>query len=319
MEKASKLWRLLKVFTLIEGKPGIGAAELAERCETSLRTVYRDVYLLKLAGIPIYYQKGYRIAPGFFLPPVQFDLTEMLSLAMGAELLSRQKGTPFQRGVESAMEKIYAAIPPGIREAVERESVHFTPAWEPTVDYARRLPVLDTLEKGVEEERSVAISYHSLSRDEVTRRKVDPYGFLFRSNAWYLVGYCHLRGEIKIFKVDRILEAELLGDRFQLPEDFSIREYMGDAWQVLRGEPREVEIRFSPQVAPYVKESIWHFSQRCRDCEDGSAVLSFRVSGLTEICSWLMAFGGEAEVLRPPELKEMLLERARGIVEKYSS
>ncbi|MBC7252761.1 MAG: transcriptional regulator [Actinobacteria bacterium] len=318
MERASKLWRLLKVFTLIEGKPGIGAAELAERCETSLCTVYRDVYLLKLAGIPIYYQKGYRISPHFFLPPVQFDLTETLSLAMGAEILSRQRGTPFQRGVERAMEKIYAALPPGIREAVHREAVHFSPAWEPTVDYEKRLPVLELLERGVEENRSVTISYHSLSRDEVTERTVDPYGFLFRSNAWYLVGYCHLRGEIKIFKVDRILEAELLEETFQPPEDFNIREYMGDAWQVLRGEPREVAVRFSPQVAPYVKECIWHFSQRCRDCEDGGAVLTFRVSGLSEICSWIMAFGGEAEVLEPPELRDMVLERARGIVEKYS-
>jgi len=317
MERAGRLWRTLKVFTLVKGKPGIGAAELAERCEVSLRTIYRDINQLKLAGIPIYHDRGYRLSDDFFLPPVHFDLNETLSLAMGAEVLSRQRGTPFQRGVESAMEKIYAVLPPGIRDAARREAVHFSPAWEPTVDYSARLPILETLESGVEDGRSVRITYHALSRDETTVREVDPYGFLFRSNAWYLVGHCHLRGEIKIFKVDRILRAELLDRTFQLPEDFSIQEYMGDAWQVMRGEPREVRVLFSPQAAPFVKEGVWHFTQRCEDRDDGCAVLSFRVSGLAEVCSWVMAFGGEAEVLEPPELKEMVAERARGILERY--
>lgn len=317
MEKASRLWRTLKIFTLIEGKPGITASELAENCEVSLRTVYRDINLLKLAGIPLYHDRGYRVSEGFFLPPVHFDLIETLSLAMGAELLSRQKGTPFQRGVESAMEKILAVLPPAIRDAAAREAAHFNPAWEPTADYGKHLFVLEVLERGVNESRSVELTYYALSRDETTRRRVDPYGFLFRSNGWYLVGFCHLRGEIKIFKVDRILQAELTEDSFEPPEDFSLREYMGDAWQVMRGEPREVEVLFSPQAAPFVKECTWHFSQRCSDREDGSAVLSFRVGGLEEICSWIMAFGGEAEVLEPPELREMVGARARGILERY--
>lgn len=317
MERASRLWRTLKVLTLIEGRPGISAPELAERCEVSLRTIYRDINLLKLAGVPVYHDRGYRVSEGFFLPPVRFDLNEALSLAMGAELLSRQKGTPFQRGVEGAMEKVFAVLPPGLRDAVTRETARFSPAWEPVADYEARQHILEVLERGVEESRTVRMTYHALSRDEVTERDVDPYGFLFRASAWYLVGFCHLRGEVKIFKVDRVMEARLLEETFTPPEDFSIREYMGEAWQVMRGEPCEVRVLFSPHAAPLARECVWHFSQRCEDLPDGGAVLSFRVSGLAEVCSWVMAFGGEAEVLEPPELREMVMERARGIVERY--
>lgn len=318
MEKPSRLWRILKIVTLIKGKPGIDASELSERCEVSPRTVYRDINLLKLAGIPIYFDKGYRISDDFFLPPVHLDLSEVLSLAMGAELLSRQKGTPFQRDAESAMEKIYAVIPPRIREAVTREASRFSPVWEPTVDYGKRVPILDVLERGVEDNRTVRMTYYALSRNRSTDREVDPYGFLFRSNAWYLVGYCHWRKEIKIFKVDRITDAQLLDKTFELPEDFNIQEYMGEAWQVMRGErSRDIEILFSPQAAPYARECLWHFSQRCVNREDGSALLSFRVSGLSEVCSWVMAFGGEAEVINPPELIEMVQERARNILRRY--
>ncbi|MBC7230279.1 MAG: YafY family transcriptional regulator [Actinobacteria bacterium] len=317
MEKVSRLWRVIKMLTLIEGKPGIGAAELAERCEVSLRTIYRDIALMKMAGIPLYTERGYRLSEGFFLPPMQFDLNETLSLAMGAEILARQKGTPFQRGAQSAMEKIFAALPEAIRDAASSEAAHFSPAWEPTVDYADHQPILEVLEEAVEGNRSVEMTYYALSRDEVTHRRVDPYGFLFRSNAWYLVGFCRLRGEVKIFKVDRIREARLLEETFTPPEDFSISDYMGGAWQVMRGEPREVRVLFSPQAAPFVKECLWHPSQRCEDRPDGSAVFSFRVGGLSEICSWVVAFGGEVEVLAPPELRDMVIERARGVLGRY--
>jgi predicted DNA-binding transcriptional regulator YafY len=318
VERVSKIWRTLKVFTLIVGHPGIGARELAERCEVSLRTIYRDVDLLKIAGIPIFYDRGYRITENFFLSPIQFTLQEVVSLIMGAEVLSRQKGSPFEKGVEGALEKIYAVLPPGLGEAARKESSRFAPAHEPTVDYRERLPLLETLERCCGDGHSVRIIYRSFSRGETTSRVVDPYGFIFRSNAWYLVGHCHLRGEIKIFKFDRILEAKRLERTFQMPEEFSLKEYIGDAWQVVRGEPHRVSVKFSPRIAPYVKESIWHPSQRCIDLEDGSCILTFSVGSISEIATWINDFGGEAEVLEPQELRELLLQRASEIVRLYS-
>lgn len=318
MEKLSKLWRILKLFTLIEAKPGIKARELAERCEVSLRTVYRDINLMKLAGIPLYYDGGYRISEDFFLPPLHLDLMETLSLLMGAELLASQKGTPIQRGIESAVQKIYAALPAGLREEARRESARFSPAWTPAVDYHRRLSILEVIEEGIEAGRSVFIDYLAMSTGEKTERVVDPYGFLFRSNAWYLVGYCHLRGEIKIFKVDRIKAAHLTNERFQVPEDFSVKEYMGAAWQVMRGDrDYRVAVYFPPHVAPFVTECIWHFSQTCETLEDGGVILRFKVSSLEEVANWLLGFGGDARVLEPRELMEILVEKASRILQVY--
>lgn len=318
LEKVSKFWRILKLFTLIEGRPGIKAKELAEHCEVSLRTVYRDIQLMRLAGIPLYYDDGYRIAEGFFLPPLHLDLMETLSLLMGAELLARQKGTPFQRGIESAVQKIYATLPAGLREEARRESARFSPAWEPAVDYQRRLSILEVLEEGIEDRRSVRIEYLAMSTGEQTERVVDPYGFLFRSNGWYLVAHCHLRGEIKIFKVDRIQSARLLDEGFEVPEDFNIREYMGEAWKVMRGDRvHEVSVYFPPHVAPFVTECIWHFSQTCERREDGGVILRFRVSGLEEVANWLLGFGGDARVLGPVELVELLVEKASRVLRVY--
>ncbi|MEJ5185462.1 MAG: YafY family protein [Candidatus Geothermincolales bacterium] len=318
LEKFSKLWRIIKLFTLIEGNPGVKAKDLAERCEVSIRTIYRDIQLMKLAGIPLYYDDGYRIAEGFFLPPLQLDLMETLSLLMGAELLARQKGTPFQRGIESAVQKIYASLPAGLREEARRESARFSPAWQPAVDYQRRLSILEVLEEAIEEKRSVRIDYRAMSTGECTERLVDPYGFLFRSNGWYLVAHCHLRGEIKIFKVDRILDAVITGDRFEVPEDFNIREYMGEAWQLMRGERvYQVAIQFPPHVAPFVTECIWHFSQTCEPREDGSVILRFRVSGLEELANWLLGFGGDARVQEPRELEDLLVEKASRVLQVY--
>ncbi len=317
MERVSKLWRILRIFTLIEGSSGISARDLAAKCEVSVRTVYRDVDLLKLAGIPIYSDKGYRVQETFFLPAVQFGLQEILSLIMGAQLLGRQKGSPLERGMDGAMEKIYAVLPPALRETALTESRRFTPAHEPSVDYRDQSPILEILASCCEANHCVRIEYHSLARDEVTTRAVDPYGFLYRSNALYLVGHCHLRDQIKIFKVDRIHNAKGLPESFQLPPEFDLGEYMRDAWGVVRGEPQHVAIRFAPALAHFVKESTWHPSQTCEDLPDGSAILRFKVGGLMEIASWLMGFSGEAEVLEPAELRSMLLEQARAIADLY--
>ncbi len=318
MERVSKLWRILRIFTLIEGSSGVSAKELAAKCEVSVRTIYRDVDLLKLAGIPIYSDKGYRMPDTFFLPAIQFNLQEVISLIMGAQLLARQKGSPLERGMGTALEKIHSVLPTALRETALEESRRFTPAHEPSVDYRDQSPILEALASCCERKHCVRLEYHSLARDEVTTREVDPYGFLYRSNALYLVGYCHLRDQIKIFKVDRIHSAAPLPESFQLPPEFDLGEYMRDAWGVLRGEPHDVSIRFAPSISHFVKESIWHPSQRSEDQPDGSTVLHFRVGGLMELATWVMGFGGDAEVLAPEDLRTMLRDLARAITDLYS-
>ena len=100
--------------------------------------------------------------------------------------------------------------------------------------------------------------------------------------------------------------------RTEVPAEFDLRAYFGDAWGVYRGERSyEVELRFAPEAAGVVMETTWHHTQQSRKNDDGSVTLSFRVDGLKEIVWWVLGWSGNVEVVRPPELRQMVLERLR--------
>jgi predicted DNA-binding transcriptional regulator YafY len=101
-----------------------------------------------------------------------------------------------------------------------------------------------------------------------------------------------------------------------VPEDFDLRAYFGDAWAVFRGDRSyHVEVRFAPEAAPLVIETTWHHTQQARRHKDGSVTLTFRVDGLEEIARWLLGWAGWVEVVRPAELRAMVVEQLRRALE----
>jgi proteasome accessory factor B len=103
-----------------------------------------------------------------------------------------------------------------------------------------------------------------------------------------------------------------------VPEAFDLRAYFGDAWAAYRGERSyEVELRFAAGAAPLVVETTWHHTQQARRHEDGSVTLSFRVDGLEEIVGWVLGWSGYVEVVRPTELRAMVIERLRSALALY--
>ena len=153
-------------------------------------------------------------------------------------------------------------------------------------------------------------------------RVVDPYSLLPYLRSWYLVGYCHLRGEVRMFKVDRIESLARTGERFELPEGFDVATYLGETWGLLRGEagePEEVVVEFAAEASPWVRDEQWHPSQRVEDLGDGRVRLHFRAGITAELRRWVLGFGRQARVVRPAHLAEWVLEEARAVAERGTS
>ena len=149
-------------------------------------------------------------------------------------------------------------------------------------------------------------------------RLVDPYTLLPYLRSWYLVGFCHLRGEVRMFKVDRIERLARVGERYELPDDFDLGAYLGATWGLLRGEagePEEVEVEFSPEAAPWVRDEQWHPSQRVEDLPGGRVRLHFRAGITPELRRWVLGFGRQARVIRPASLAAWVTEEARAVGE----
>jgi predicted DNA-binding transcriptional regulator YafY len=156
-----------------------------------------------------------------------------------------------------------------------------------------------------------------MSRKKRTRRKVAPYKIWLFDGAFYLVGNCGLREDIRIFALDRIKSLRLTDETFEIPEDFKVEDFMQISFGVFHGKPQNVKIRFAPEVAGYIREKTWHATQKIKSQNDGSVIFEARVAGTDEIKYWLMSWGSNAEVLSPATLRNEMISEARKMLRCY--
>lgn len=143
---------------------------------------------------------------------------------------------------------------------------------------------------------------------ETTERSVDPYLLWYADARLYLVGHCHLRGEVRTFLVDRIRSIEILDEPFDVDPSFDARKFTGSGMGAWGGELHRVELWFSPAVAHLARERRFHPSQQVEPDGDGVRV-TMEVAGLPHVAAWVASFGGQI-VARGPEL---LVQRIRDI------
>jgi predicted DNA-binding transcriptional regulator YafY len=310
--------RLLSMVLMLQSKPHIKAAEFADELGVSERTVHRYMTMLDEMGIPIYSERGpyggFSLVRGYKLPPMLFTAEEATVLYLGANLIKEMWGKAYRDAATAAIAKLDNVLPDDLRRQVDQaqdslavRGLHrFDPTvWETSIDDLRRC---------MAERRQVWMRYRSFSREE-TERVMDPYGLALQWGLWYLVGYCHLRQDIRTFRVDRIQALKPLETTFQPPPDFSVREFLA----AMTGPPEplyQVEVRFSPQVAPRVAErrGAW---QDLTEHSDGSATIAFPTADLDWPTWWVLGYGTEARVISPPELAARVRQAAEAVARMY--
>jgi proteasome accessory factor B len=174
--------------------------------------------------------------------------------------------------------------------------------------------------EAISRRRSVRIHYDSLKDGHGISTRLNPYRLFFSRRSWYVVGRSSLHRAARTFNLGRVLQIELLEEEFQIPRDFSIDRYLRNAWHMIpeKGRDREVLIHFSKLVAQNVAEVTWHKTQQLTFRADGSLEFRATVSGLNEISWWILGYGDQAEALEPPELRQLIADRAKRMVKVYS-
>ncbi len=300
--------RLLIVTRLREERP-VRAADLAEECECSARTIYRDIDALCQAGVPVAALpgEGYRLAPGYHLPPIALTAEEAVQLLLGSDLVLGL-GTAEQReAARSAAAKVEAVLRPETHRDVDRlrERIRVS-SWmrrEPS-------PWLPLLQQAVIHDRVVFIRYHSFSSDELTERKVEPYSLVFYGDDWHLVGYCRLREGIRDFRAGRIRDAELLPDHFVRPK--GLAPEIDD----IERPPQEVRVWIEASILPWAREAPAFGFER-EESVEGGAVFVYSCWDLRRLLPWLLSWGASARVVSPPEVVARLRREAEALVRAY--
>jgi len=166
---------------------------------------------------------------------------------------------------------------------------------------------------------SVEINYDSYSSHTLSARGVNPYHMLFREGFWYLVGYCHLREEIRIFRVDRIKKLEIKNTKFQVAREFSLEDFFKNSWNLGKGDSIIVKVHFNPPVSRLIRENIWHQTQKIEEIEGDSLILTVCVEGTWEIKKWILSWGVGAICLEPEELREEIKREIEKLVINYNN
>ena len=284
------------------------------------RTVRRDLEALEAAGFPLTTDRvdggtRWKLVDGFRnIPALGFSPTELMSLIFSRNLLKPLEGTEMQASLSSALNKAATALPPEGHQYVREMEKVFSVGLGPHKSYRQHQETIDRISQAVSHARTTQIRYYSASRNTTTRREVDPYHVWYAAGGLYLIAYCHLRKDVRMFAVERIRSISLTDHPYQLPLGFDVEEYVQDSLMVMRGKRVEVGLLFSKAAAAWVKDKVWHPSQETSILKDGRLKMTLKVADTAELVGWILSFGSHVRVLRPEALRQKVKEEAGNIL-----
>jgi proteasome accessory factor B len=325
----TRLYRLISLITLLRSGRRFDADGLAKELEISRRTVFRDLNILTAAGIPYYFDEetgAYTIRQSFFMPAINLTIDEALSLMLATRKMVGTVPLPLFEQASRAAVKIESSLPSAIQDHCGSVMDHVEVRWPAIAGEGQIDEQFRTIRMAVERQRKVWIQYESLfdggsahPMGKTIETVLSPYRLVFIHRAWYVIGLSHLHGEVRTMKLSRIVSAKLTEEMFAARPDFSLEEYLGNAWVMIReGKCYEVELIFSPKVAKNVAEVNWHKTQKCEFLPDGSLRFTVNVDGLNEMSWWIMGYGDQVTVKKPAAMVQIVKGMAQRVVEKYS-
>lgn len=322
-DQLGRQWKIIR--SLIASKRGKSVQDLASELSCHARTVYRDLEALQVAGFPVYTerkdQKNYwsLMESAKQHIPIPFNITELMALYFSSDMLKMLKNTLFYDSLASLFQKIKATLPPEYMTYLRHVESSLKVDLKPTKDYSRFRTIIDQINQAILHRRQVRITYFVMSRQKISHRVVAPYKLWFFDGTFYMLGFCHLRQDNRLFAVDRIREMILTDTTFETPQDFDMENLLRASFGAFFGEPVQVVIHFSPRVAGYIVEKCWHESQVVEMQKDGSLIFRVEISGIEEIKFWILGWGKDAVVLEPDDLREEIRLETQGILRGYET
>jgi predicted DNA-binding transcriptional regulator YafY len=297
---SEKVVRLLEIYTMIAQRQYPSVPLLREHFHVSERSVYRYLEIVNMIDGIEYDQerKGYTFTCGDRIKKLSLSDNELLVLFTASEAVSHL-GESLGHGFQELMHRMTAAA--GKTGVDPKRPI--TVRMPEVVGNERVGEYLACLSACLDERRSVELTYRAQTTKELTTRLVDPYGMVFYDGTWTVIGYCHLRKEIRSFALDRIVDLKERYRYFTPSSDFSLDEFLSRSWGIVDDEEVIVRVRFSSVVADYVLRRKWHPSEVRVILPGGDVEMTYRVAGVVEIKHWIYSWLPNVEVLEPPWLR----------------
>ncbi|NBV85857.1 MAG: WYL domain-containing protein [Verrucomicrobia bacterium] len=319
----SPLERMWRIHEELESGSYPNCRTLAGILEVSEKTVGRDIeFMRSRLELPIEYHERefgyYYTEPVQTMPSLDVSEGELVSLLIAQSASQRYRGTPFERLLRSACEKIASAMRG--RVSVNLAEIAGRIAFRGEGVLEADAEVFGAVNSALREGRVLSFEYKKLGSAQWEERSLRPYHLACVKDQWYAIGFDELRAALRTFALVRMRAVSLREERFEKPTDFSLEDHLAHSLGVFSVDeaPQTVRIYFSGLAAQLVRERSWHSSQSIVERDDGALEWVANLSSLVEVERWVLSFGARARVLEPAGLVERMKQVTREMAGAYA-
>jgi len=305
----NRLDRLSSILVQLQSRRRLRAQEIAERFQVGLRTVYRDIRTLELAGIPVIGEagKGYSLADGYKLPPIMFSREEVIALITAEKLLGKLADQNSGRNYRSAMDKIRSVLKVSEKEFVEN--------MESSIEVLSSRPqrynplVTDPLQmiiSAIAAREVLSLKYLPAYADSTSERDVEPVGVFYLDNFWHLIAYCRLRKDYRDFRFDRMHLIHPTAENFTAQHP-PLSDFINKIYPELPLIPITIKLKISAHR--YLGEQRYYHGLVKERVIGDWVEMDFLAVSLSNFSYWFLSFADVAHVISPDALRSHLRER----------
>ncbi len=322
VRQSVRLARVLRLLQLVQGRSCWNARTVAAELECSERTVFRDLQVLSVAGVPWYFdQQGqcYRVRPDFRFPVLNLSDAEVLGQAVASQL-AEAPGLDIGTGAKATTEKLAATSSETAQKILADAAQVISVLDLKLADHSRHQEIIRSAQWSLLQRKQLIGRYQSPYQPKAMSLRLHPFRLCLVKQAWYLIGRPADGDSPRTYRITRFQSLRMTDLDADAPADFDLKAYFGNAWGVYRGaQSYDVEVVFTREAAPLVTETTWHHTQKVRRHKDGTATLTFQIDGLDEILWWVLGWSGRVRVVNPAELQKMVLGQLHKALELNGS
>ena len=312
----NRIDRISAILIQLQSRRVVKAGDIADRFNISLRTVYRDIKTLEEAGIPLIGEAGvgYSIMDGYRLPPVMFTREEATAFLTAEKLMEKLTDPSSDGHYKSAMYKIRSVLRLTEKDFLENIDGHIEVLKSRRISGVKLdLNPLQIILKGIGDRQVLSIHYFAATTQQKSERHIEPVGVFYQDNYWHLIAWCRLREDYRDFRLDRISDISLTGERFRMQHP-NLNEYISRS--VKERNLQKVIIRVEKKILPYLNEQKYYNGFVSEKEMDGIVEMTFLTEFIEGFVRWLMMYRDMAEVVTPCDLKQKIRELSMIIHQK---
>lgn len=307
--------RMLKIHGQLADQAYPNCTKLAAELSTSTKTILRDVEFMRdRYNLPIEFdstKNGYYYTEDVAsFPAITVTEGELVALLIAQKAVEQYRGTPLEKTLSAAFEKITCQLKDVI--TFDATDISAGVSFRSVGTTVTEVKTFEAIARGLRLRRAVVLEYQKLGAEKPEQRLVYPYHLACIQNCWYLIAHDPQKNDIRKFALPRVKLVKPQDLKFIRPADFSADQYFGESFGVFTGgEKITVKVQFDQFAAGLVRERVWHRSQELKAVKGGRLLMTMQVTRLEEVQTWVLGWGEHARVIEPKSLADEIRRIAK--------